>query len=87
MQIYIKEKKWSPMKCIVYDKIRSAESRSIIWYLEYIVSTAEWRPLWTDLSFELITDVDEDEARDLDQGDNEGALGHGAQVVTDQTKH
>lgn len=32
-------------------------------------------------------DVGEDEARDLHQGDDEGAFGHGAQVVAGQTQH
>lgn len=39
------------------------------------------------LALELVVDVHEEEAWDLDQGDNEGALGHRAQVVPHQPQH
>ena len=39
------------------------------------------------LSFELVVEVHEDEARDLDQRDDEGALGNGPEVVTEQSQH
>ena len=45
------------------------------------------RPRGAYLSFELVVEVHEDEAGDLDQCDDEGALGHGAQVVPDQAQH
>lgn len=41
----------------------------------------------TYLSFQLAVDVGEKEAGDLHQGDDEGALGHRAQVIADETEH
>ena len=45
------------------------------------------RPHCSYLPFELVVEVHKDEAWDLDQGDDEGAFGHGAQVVTDKPQH
>ena len=39
------------------------------------------------LSLELVVDIHEDESWDLDERDDEGALGHGAQMVACQPQH
>lgn len=42
----------------------------------------EWRAFCAHPSFELVVDVHEDEAWDLNQSYDERALGHSAQVIT-----